>query len=82
VARGKSERKSSKKSADQANKVTRYVRQTRGELRKVTWPSRQESQRLTAIVLGVTAAMALFLGLLDFGFSRAVQGLVSLVLGS
>ena len=37
------------------NALVRYLRETRGELRKVTWPTRQESQRLTAIVLGVTA---------------------------
>ncbi len=74
--------KSAKKSTGQSNAITRYLRQTRGELRKVTWPTRQESQRLTAIVLGVTAVMSLFLGVLDFVFSRAVQGLVQLLVGA
>jgi preprotein translocase subunit SecE len=75
-------KKSDKKIKDQENKIVRYVRETRGEIRKVTWPTRQESQRLTAIVLGVTALMALFLGVLDFIFSTTVQGLVSLLTGS
>ena len=74
--------KSEKKVAGQENRVVRYVRETRGEIRKVTWPTRQESQRLTAIVLGVTALMALFLGILDFMFSNAVQGLVRVLTGS
>ena len=74
--------KSDKKAVGQENRVVRYVTETRGEIRKVTWPTRQESQRLTAIVLGVTAIMALFLGLLDFMFSNAVQGLVGLLTGS
>lgn len=74
--------KSDKKIKGQENKIVRYVRETRGEIRKVTWPTRQESQRLTAIVLGVTAVMALFLGLLDFMFSNAVQRLVGLLIGS
>jgi preprotein translocase subunit SecE len=74
--------KSDKKVKGQENRVFRYVRETRGEIRKVTWPTRQESQRLTAIVLGVTALMALFLGVLDFIFSNTVQGLVSLLTGS
>lgn len=63
------------------NALARYLRETRGELRKVTWPTRQESQRLTAIVLGVTVAMALFLGILDFIFSRGVQALVRVLVG-
>jgi len=71
--------KSVKKTGDSSNAVTRYFRQTRGEVRKVTWPTRQESQRLTAIVLGVTAVMALFLGVLDYLFSNLVQELVKLL---
>ncbi len=74
--------KSEKKVKGQENKIVRYVRETRGEIRKVTWPTRQESQRLTAIVLGVTALMALFLGVLDFMFSNTVQRLVGLLTGS
>ena len=77
-----SKTKNDKKVVGQENRVVRYVRETRGEIRKVTWPTRQESQRLTAIVLGVTALMALFLGVLDFMFSNAVQGLVGLLTGS
>ena len=64
------------------NALSRYLRETRGELRKVTWPTRQESQRLTAIVLGVTALMALFLGILDFIFSKGVQELVRFLVGA
>lgn len=74
--------KSEKKATGQENRVVRYFRETRGEIRKVTWPTRQESQRLTAIVLGVTAVMALFLGILDFIFSSGVQGLVGLLTGA
>ena len=70
-----------KKSGDQSNALVRYFRETRGELRKVTWPTRQESQRLTAIVLGVTAVMAIFLGLLDFIFANSIQTLVELLVG-
>jgi preprotein translocase subunit SecE len=58
-----------------------YLRETRGELRKVTWPTREEAQRLTAIVLGVTLMMALFLGALDFLFSTGMKSLVELMAG-
>jgi preprotein translocase subunit SecE len=82
VAQTKTESKGVKKPGNQLNPVAKYIRETRGELRKVTWPTREESQRLTAIVLGVTMAMAIFLGVLDFVFSNGVQALVVFVAGS
>jgi preprotein translocase subunit SecE len=82
VAQTKTESKGAKKASNQPNAVSKYIRETRGELRKVTWPTREESQRLTAIVLGVTIAMAIFLGLLDFIFSNGVQALVEFVVGA
>jgi len=38
-------------------------------MQKVTWPSREETSRLTSVVLGVTAAFAVGLGLLDAFYS-------------
>ena len=72
----KTSKKSDKKGAKAANPVTRYIRETRGELRKVTWPTRQESQRLTAIVIAVSAAMAVFLWFWDLIFSRSIHFLI------
>jgi len=60
------------------NAVIRYLRETRGELAKVTWPTRDEAIRLTSIVLAVTVSMALFLGLVDWAFDL----LFRLILGA
>ena len=54
----------------QPNRIQRYFRETIGELRKVSWPSRQEAMNLTVVVLIVIIGMSTFLGLLDFVFSR------------
>jgi preprotein translocase subunit SecE len=54
----------------QPNRVQRYLRETVGELRKVSWPTRLEAQNLTIVVLIVIVAMSTFLGLPDFIFSR------------
>lgn len=43
-----------------------------GELRKVVWPSRQETLRLTAMVLAVCIATGLLLGAIDYGFAELV----------
>jgi preprotein translocase subunit SecE len=51
----------------------RFVGETVSELRRVTWPSRQETIRLTLVVLSVAAAVGIFLGLVDMGFSRLMD---------
>ena len=65
----------------QPNPISRYIRETRGELRKVTWPTREESWRLTLIVLGVTLLMAIFFWVFDFAFSNAIQFLIQQIVG-
>jgi preprotein translocase subunit SecE len=63
--------KADKKSArKQPNFITRYFRETIGEMRKVTWPTRQEATSLTIVVLIVIAVMSTFLGVLDLIYSR------------
>lgn len=59
------------------NAVIRYLRETRAELRKVSWPTRAEAWGLTKIVLGVTISMAAFLGLVDYLFSLELAGVVN-----
>ena len=39
------------------------------ELRRVTWPSREEAVRLTIMVLVVSAVVGLFLGGVDYVFN-------------
>ncbi len=56
----------------QPNFIQRYISETIGELRKVTWPTRREATNLTAIVLAVTLAVGLYLGLADYLFSRFI----------
>lgn len=40
------------------------------ELRKVNWPSREQTTRLTVLVLIISAVIGAVLGLIDIGFSR------------
>jgi preprotein translocase subunit SecE len=47
------------------NAINRFYRETVGELRKVSWPTRDEAINLTAIVLVVLVGMAIFLGAVD-----------------
>jgi preprotein translocase subunit SecE len=47
-----------------------YLGGVRDELRKVTWPTREELTRLTIIVLIVTIASSIVLGLISFMFTE------------
>jgi len=58
------------------NAIIRYFRETWAELKKVRWPTRQEAQNLTLVVLAVTVAMAAILGLLDAFYSWLFKGLI------
>lgn len=59
------------------NAIQRYYRETVGELRKVNWPTTKEAWHLTKIVLIVLAGMSIILGLLDFGFSKIIEIIVT-----
>lgn len=52
-----------------------FIRETVAELKKVTWLSWQEALRLTALVLGISVAVGLVLGGLDFLFAAIVKKL-------
>lgn len=58
------------------NAVVKYLRETRIELRRVHWPTRQEAWNLTKIVMVVTSSMALFLSLMDYLFAMELSGLI------
>ena len=59
------------------NRIVRYFKDTRGELRKVTWPTRRQATNLSLIVLAVTVVMAIFLGAVDLLFATIIRLIVS-----
>jgi preprotein translocase subunit SecE len=63
-------RRQPKNQSKQPTGVRRWYRDTMGELRKVSWPTRREAQSLTVIVILVMAVMAIVLGGLDVAFFR------------
>jgi preprotein translocase subunit SecE len=59
-------------------RLKRFIRETMGELRRVSWPTWPEARRMTYIVIVVLIVMAIFLGLVDLGGSS----LLALVVGT
>ncbi|HXF62057.1 MAG TPA: preprotein translocase subunit SecE [Caldilineaceae bacterium] len=54
------------------NAIVRYFRDTRAEVSKVTWPTREEGLRLTWVVLVVTTISAIVLFGVDSFFSLII----------
>jgi preprotein translocase subunit SecE len=57
--------------------IRRYFRESRIELRKVTWPSREQTVNLTLVVVVVCVVIALFLGGIDYVFASVIKALSS-----
>lgn len=63
----------------QENILVRTFRETRSELRQVVWPSREETIRLTMLVVAVSIVIGLLLFIGDTIFTFLYTSLVSLV---
>ena len=55
------------------NKIRKFLEESRQELRHVNWPTRAEATRLTGIVIGISLALAAFLGAFDFIFAYLLR---------
>ncbi|HFC36118.1 MAG TPA: preprotein translocase subunit SecE [Candidatus Moranbacteria bacterium] len=54
-------------------KIIQFIREAKAELMKVNWPTKQQTINYTLIVIGVSVAVALFLGSLDYIFSAILK---------
>jgi preprotein translocase subunit SecE len=55
------------------SKITEYLRETKGELRHVNWPTRKQAAVFTALVIAISLITAAYLGVFDYLFSRLLQ---------
>jgi len=57
-------------------KAIQFLSEVKGEVKKVTWPSRKEAMGGTAVVLLVVLIMAIFLGLVDLLLSKIIAAIL------
>lgn len=55
-----------------ASPVT-FLKETQDELKKVVWPTRDEIIRLTTVVILLSFIVGVFLGGLDFVFTKLIE---------
>ena len=51
-------------------KIKTFFKEVYTEAKKIDWPSRRQTFRYTLIVIGISVAVAAFLGALDLGFLK------------
>lgn len=57
-------------------RLVRYMIESKVELKKVVWPTRNETINHTLLVIGISLGLAIFLGALDFCFSLGLEQLL------
>ena len=61
--------------AVQSGRASRFLSEVATELRKVTWPTRQQLFQATAVVIVFVAIVTTYLALLDAFFSRLIDAI-------
>jgi len=58
------------------NKIIKYIKESKEELKKVIWPSRKETIKYTILVIGISIVTAIFLGAIDFGLNIVIEEII------
>ena len=59
----------------QGDRFLHFLRETRIELRKVVWPTREETAKTTGIIMIAVVVVAIFLWIIDAFFTWSVQSI-------
>lgn len=60
------------------NIAVKYLRESKEELQKVTWPSQKDTIRYSLIVAGLSIAFGVYFGVADWLLSLGMEALVKL----
>ncbi|MDD4099960.1 MAG: preprotein translocase subunit SecE [Candidatus Cloacimonetes bacterium] len=53
--------------------VSRFFRDVRSEMKSVSWPGKADLKEGTTVVIVMSAIVAIFLSLVDFGFTKILE---------
>jgi len=54
-------------------KIMQFIREAYAEMRKVKWPTRQQTVHYTVLVVIIALATAAYIGVLDYIFSSVIK---------
>ncbi|MBN2844854.1 MAG: preprotein translocase subunit SecE [Deltaproteobacteria bacterium] len=55
------------------DRIRQFLRESKVELKKVTWPTPKEALASTSVVLAVVIIVSIFLGMVDFGLTKIIR---------
>ncbi|MFH1255333.1 MAG: preprotein translocase subunit SecE [bacterium] len=58
-------------------KIINYLKASIEEMKKVSWPTKKETYNYTILVISISVGVALFLGLFDIIFTKALEYLIN-----
>jgi len=58
------------------SKLTEYLKETKAELKHVSWPSKNQAVLFTVVVVVFSIVVAAFLGAFDFLFTMGIKWFV------
>ncbi len=58
------------------DRVKNYIQESRQELKRVNWPTKQETVRYTLFVILLSVGVAVFLGVTDFVFAQVLEKVI------
>jgi len=56
---------------------TKYLQDTKAELKHVSWPTQKQTIIFTALVIVISLATAVYLGVIDFGFTKLLNYIIT-----
>lgn len=59
------------------SRLGNYIRDTAAEMKHVSWPTQMQTLTYTALVIVVSALVALFLGAFDYVFTQILDIIIS-----
>jgi preprotein translocase subunit SecE len=58
------------------SRISDYIKDTKGELKHVSWPSRNQTFMFTVLIIAVSIIVSAYLGLFDYLFSLALKQVI------
>ena len=57
--------------------ISRYFNEVKTELKKVSWPSKNDTVQMTLLVISVSAIVSFYLGGVDYLFTKVMSMLLN-----
>ncbi|OGW49835.1 MAG: preprotein translocase subunit SecE [Nitrospirae bacterium RBG_19FT_COMBO_42_15] len=57
-------------------RIKEFLKEVRGEIKKITFPTREETISSSVVVVAVVVVVSVFLSLVDFGLTKIIKSVI------